>query len=98
MRKRYLTLQAQDYPVQYIDGSWIVGRKTPLELFVPESVIAFLTSCSYFNELKLLSRIEHDDKQYRTFYYIRRSEYSGNLNLRICVDTNGDFEYEFENF
>lgn len=98
MKRRYTQLQTQDYKVANIDGQWIVGRKTPLELFVPHSVIEFINNCSYFAELKLLSHVEHDDKRYRAHYFIRRSECNGNLYFRIAIDTQGEFEYEFENF
>lgn len=98
MRSRYTQLQTQDYRVSYADGQWIVGRHTPLCVFIPESVIDYITNSSYFEGLHLLSHIERDDKRYRVHYYIRRFEYSGCLNLRIAVDTQGDFLYEFENY
>ena len=98
MKKRYITLQSQDYRINLVDGIWTVGRKTPLNFFVPESVISFVTNCCYFSEIKLLSYIERDDKKYRAHYIIRRSELSGQIYMRICIDTAGEFEYEFETF
>lgn len=98
MKKRYITLQSQDYRINLVDGIWIVGHKTPLDNFIPDCVISFITNCCYFSGIKLLSHVTHDDKIYRAHYFIRKSELSGRLYLRISIDTDGDFEYEFENF
>lgn len=98
MKRRYIQLQSQDYRVSYTNGQWIVGRKTPLCLFVSQGVADYITNSSFFESLHLLSYIERDDKRYRVHYFIRRFEYSGNINLRIVVDTRGEFLYEFENY
>lgn len=98
MRHRYPQLQSQDYRVSFTDGQWIVGKKTPLCYFFSQGVIDYITQSCYFEGLHLLDQIERDDKRYRVHYFFRRFEYSGNLNLRVAIDTQGDFLYEFENF
>lgn len=98
MMKRYNHLQSQDYRIRLIDGRWIVGRSTPLEVFLPQSQIDYITQSDYFWGLKLLSYVEWDGKKYRVFYFFKKLEISGNLIMRIAVNTHGDFEYEFENF
>lgn len=98
MRHRYPQLQSQDYRVSFTNGQWIVGKKTPLCYFLAQGVIDYITQSCYFEGLHLLDQIERDDKRYRVHYFFRRFEYSGNLNLRVAIDTQGDFLYEFENF
>lgn len=98
MKKRCNQLQSQDYRIKLIDGRWIVGRNTPLDVFLPQSQIDYITQSDYFWGLKLLSYVEWDDNKYRVFYLFKRLEITKNLIMRITVDTHGDFEYEFENF
>ena len=96
MKKSYPSLQTIDLPIEKINGKWMVGQNTPLEYFITNNVIDFITKNAWFHEITLISYIERNDKQYRTHYYIRKGEYSGNLKMRIAVDTCGDFDFEFE--
>ena len=96
MRKSYPSLQTIDLPIEQINGKWMVGRNTPLEYFLTDSVINFITQNAWFHEITLISHIDRNDKQYRTHYIIRKGEYSGRLIMRIAVDTRGEFDFEFE--
>ena len=98
MRKRYPSLQTEDYPIWQDElGNMFVGHKTLLCTFCPQSVIDLMTGSSYFHELHLISTIEHNDKEYRYHIFLRKNEYNHKYIMRVAVDTNGDFEYEFEN-
>lgn len=99
MRRKFQAVQAEDYPVwQDENGTWYVGDYTPFNQILPQSTVDFITGCSFFKELHLVSNIEHDDEQYRIHYFVKKSEYSGNITYREFVDTRGDFSYEFQRY
>ncbi len=87
----------KEYPINLVDGNLIVGNHTPLELMVTKGVADFIANCSYFDQLKLQSFIEHDGQQYPATYFIIKNKISTNFaTLQVVITTKQEFIYDFE--
>ena len=97
MRKKYVSYQMEDYHLREVNGELVFGSNpTPLNYFFEKAVIEMVRTNSYFKKIELVSDYEHDENSYRMHYILFKSEISGALTFRVCIDTRGDFQFDFD--
>ena len=96
--------QSKEYPVKRNSGgTWIVGDRTPLNNILPEQLVWLVDNDPNFYGYKEKGTHTHCGKKYDCERSINKcllgSKYGlPDYKLYICINTQGDFNYNFPEY
>ena len=95
--------QQMQYPISVINGRLILGGNTPLDKVMPEQLCWLMMNDPNFESYRETGTHTYGAKKYDCERTIRRSiigERSGmhKFYMNICINTRGDFKYNFPEY